>query len=53
MDQVKETLTGFGIGIGIYAALVEVVGIFFSEDILFYTLGLLFGVMVAVLLVFT
>lgn len=51
MDQVKETLTGFGIGIGIYAALVEVVGIFFSEDILFYTLGLLFGVMVAVLLI--
>lgn len=51
MNQVKETLTGFGIGIGIYAVFVEIVGAFFSENILFYTLGLLFGVMVAVVLI--
>ena len=51
MDQVKETLTGFGIGIGIYTVLVEAVGIFFSENILFYTLGLFFGVIIAVLLI--
>lgn len=50
MSQVKETMTGFYIGIGIYAAIIEVVGIFFSEDILSYTLGLLFGVIIAVLL---
>ena len=50
MSQVKETMTGFYIGIGIYAAIIEVVGIFFSEDILSYTLGLFFGVIIAVLL---
>ena len=50
MSQVKETMTGFYIGIGIYAAIIEVVGIFFSEDILSYTLGLLFGVIIAVFL---
>lgn len=51
MNQVKETLTGFWIGIGLYAVLVEVVGIFFSEDILAYTLGLFFGVIIAVFLI--
>lgn len=50
MKQIKETMTGFYIGIGIYALLIEIVGIFFSEDILSYTLGLLFGVAVAILL---
>lgn len=51
MNQVKETLTGFLIGIGIYTVLIEVVGLFFSEDILSYTLGLLFGVIIAVFLI--
>lgn len=51
MSQVKETMTGFLIGIGIYTILVEVIGIFFSEDIISYTLGLLFGVIIAVLLI--
>lgn len=50
MNQVKETMTGFYIGIGIYAVIIEVVGIFFSEDILSYTLGLLFGVIIAAFL---
>lgn len=50
MNQVKETMTGFYVGLGIYAVIIEVVGIFFSEDILSYTLGLLFGVIVAVFL---
>ena len=52
MNQVKETLTGFLIGIGIYTLLIEAVGLFFSEDILSYTLGLLFGAGVAVFLIF-
>ena len=50
MNQVKQTMTAFGIGIGIYALAIEAVGVFFSEDILAYTLGLLFGVAVAVFL---
>jgi len=50
MNQVKETLVGFLCAIGIYTVIVEIVGVIFSENILFYTLGLLFGVMVAVLL---
>lgn len=50
MNQVKEIMTGFYIGIGIYAILVEVTGIFFSENILSYTLGLLFGVLASVFL---
>ena len=33
MNQVKEIMTGFYIGIGVYASLVEVTGIFFSENI--------------------
>ena len=48
MNQVKEIMTGFYIGIGIYAILVEITGIFFSENILSYTLGLLFGVLASV-----
>lgn len=52
MNQVKETLTGFLIGIGIYTLLIETVGLFFSEDILSYTLGLLFGVGIAIFLIF-
>lgn len=51
MNQVKETLTGFLIGIGIYAVLIEAVGFFFSEDLLSYTLGLLFGVIIAIFLI--
>lgn len=51
MNQVKETMIGFLIGAGIYAVVVEVVGIFFSEDILSYTLGLLFGLVIAILLI--
>lgn len=52
MNQVKETLTGFLIGIGIYTVLIEAVGFFFSEDVLSYTLGLLFGVLIAIFLIF-
>ena len=50
MKQMKETMTGFYVGIGIYTAVIEVVGIFFSEDILSYTLGLAFGVFIAIFL---
>lgn len=50
MNQVKEITTGFYIGIGIYAVLVEGIGIFFSENILSYTLGLLFGVVASIFL---
>ena len=52
MNQVKETLHGFLVGIGIYAVIIEIVGIFFSEDIISYTLGLIFGVLIAVFLFF-
>ncbi len=51
MDQVKETLTGLLIGMGVYSVIVEIIGIIFSEDILSYTLGLLVGVVVAVILI--
>lgn len=50
MSQIKEIKTGFYIGIGIYALIIELVGIFFSEDVLAYSLGLVFGVFIAVLL---
>ncbi len=50
MSQVKEIMTGFYIGIGIYAVLIEVIGIFFSGNILSYTLGLLMGVIAAICL---
>lgn len=52
MKQIKETMTGFLIGITVYAVLIELVGVFFSDDILSYTLGLLFGIAVAVALIF-
>ena len=52
MDQVRETMTGFLIGLGIYTVIVELIGVFFSEDILSHTLGLLFGVVVAIFLFF-
>ena len=51
MRQVKEAMTGFLIGIGVYAAGIEIIGILFSDDIVSYTLGLAFGVVVAVLLI--
>lgn len=50
MEQIKETLTSFYIGIAIYTVAVELVGIFFSGDILAYSLGLFLGTFVAVLL---
>lgn len=50
MNQVKEIMTGFYIGIGVYAVLIEITGIFFSENILSYTLGLLFGVAASIFL---
>lgn len=50
MNQVKETLKGVYVGIFIYTIVVEVVGIFFSGNILAYTLGLLVGAVFAVLL---
>lgn len=52
MKQVKQTLTGFLIGIGIYAVLVEAVGFFFTDDFKSYTLGLLLGILVSVCLIF-
>lgn len=51
MNQVKETLTGLLIGMGIYSIIVEICGFIFLEDIISYTLGLLLGVAVAVALV--
>lgn len=50
MNQVKQTMTAFGISIGIYAAAIELLGIVFSKDILSYTLGLGFGVLVSLFL---
>lgn len=50
MNQVKETLVGFLMGLGLYAVCVEGIGIVFSDDRLTYTLGLLFGAAIAVLL---
>lgn len=52
MKQVKQTLTGFFIGIGIYAAIVEMVGIFFSEELNSYTMGLALGTIVSIALIF-
>lgn len=51
MKQVKETLVGFLIGIGIYTAFVELFGVFFSGNALYYTLGLLTGAFVSVALI--
>lgn len=50
MNLIKKTLLGFLIGIGIYGAVIEVIGLFFSEDRMAYTLGVLLGLFVAVIL---
>ena len=52
MKLVKETFIGFLIALLVYAAVVEIVGIFFSGDILPYTAGLAIGV-VAAIIIFT
>lgn len=51
MEQMKETLVGFSIGIGIYGCLVEVLGCILSTDRLSFTLGLLFGIAIAFILI--
>lgn len=51
MKQVKETMTGVYIGIGVYALVVEGIGLFLSEDRLTYTFGLLFGVLISIVLI--
>ncbi len=50
MELVKETFVGFLLGLSVYAVVVEIIGIFFSGDILSYTIGLAIGVIAAVLL---
>ena len=50
MELVKETFVGFLLGLSVYAVIVEIIGIFFSGDVLSYTLGLAIGVIAAVLL---
>ncbi len=50
MKQVKETAVGFLISLGIYTIIVGIVGIFFSDDMLSYILGLFLGVGMAVIL---
>lgn len=52
MSQVKEAFRGFLVGIGIYAVIIEIVGIIFSENLISYTLGLVFGVLIAIFLFF-
>ena len=52
MKLVKETFVGFSAGLLIYAAVIEIIGIFFSGDILPYTAGLAIGI-VAAILIFT
>ncbi len=50
MKQVKETAVGFLVGLVIYTVVVEIVGIFFSDDMLSYSLGLVLGAGMAVIL---
>lgn len=50
MELVKETFIGFLLGLSVYAVVVEAIGIFFSGDILAYSLGLLIGVVAAILI---
>ena len=50
MELVKETTIGFLIGLGVYAAIIEMIGVFFSQDVLSYTVGLAIGVVASVLL---
>ena len=49
MSQVKKTVVGFLLGIGIYTGMMELIGLCFFRDKVSYTLGLLFGSVVAVL----
>lgn len=49
MSQVKKTVVGFLLGIGIYTGIMELIGLCFFHDKVSYTLGLLFGSVVAVL----
>ncbi len=51
MNEIKETLSGFLLGLLVYAVLIEIVGYFFSGDIFSYTLGLLLGIIIAVVLI--
>lgn len=50
MELVKETFIGFLCGLSVYAVIVEIIGVFFSGDIISYTLGLVIGVIAAVLI---
>lgn len=50
MELVKETFVGFLLGITVYAIVVELFGVFFSGDPLSYTLGLVIGVIAAILI---
>lgn len=52
MSQVKKTIAGFLLGLGIYTGIMEIIGLIFFNDRLSYTLGLLFGSVVAVLVMF-
>lgn len=51
MNQIKETLSGFLLGLGVYAVLIEGIGFFFSEDLAAYTFGLLLGLAITVILI--
>ncbi len=51
MDQVKKTIIGFLIGIGIYGIGIESVGLIFSQDRIAYSLGVVFGLLVAILMI--
>lgn len=48
MELVKETFIGFLLGLSVYAFVIEIIGVFFSGDIVPYTLGLMIGVASAV-----
>lgn len=50
MELVKETFVGFLCGLSVYAVAIELVGIFFSGDIMPYTIGLLIGIIAATLI---
>ena len=50
MELVKETFIGFLLGLVVYSAAIEIVGIFFSGDIVPYTIGLIIGVLAATLI---
>lgn len=50
MSQVRKTLNGFFLGIGIYGGIIEIIGLCFFPDKISYTLGLLFGIFIAVVM---